>query len=183
VIKEFKDEYRWLSNFWPVTITYEGLTYPSVEHAYQAQKTNDLETRKKFADPMLTAGQAKRLGSKIELRGDWTTTVRILVMKDLTNLKYQDLILRKKLLATGKEPIQEGNGWHDTFWGVDLKTGEGLNTLGQIIMVERQKTRDALHHNTLQDTDVYAACDPLRKHIDQIAVDKATQIAQKAGLM
>ena len=32
----------------------------------------------------------------------------------------------------------EGNTWHDTFWGVDLKTGEGENHLGKILMALRK---------------------------------------------
>ena len=41
------------------------------------------------------------------------------------------------LLATGKAEIREGKGWNDTFWGVDLKTGEGRNELGKAPMKVR----------------------------------------------
>lgn len=34
----FKDKYAFLSNMYPVTITYNGYTYQSTEAAYQAQK-------------------------------------------------------------------------------------------------------------------------------------------------
>lgn len=40
-ITSFKDKYRWLSNFWPAQIEFEGIKYPSVEHAYVASKTLD----------------------------------------------------------------------------------------------------------------------------------------------
>ena len=36
----------------------------------------------------------------------------------------------------------EGNGWHDTFWGVDLKTGEGEKHLGRILMQVREELRE-----------------------------------------
>ena len=38
-IESFHDEYRFLSNFWPVLIDYEGIVYPTSEHAFQAAKT------------------------------------------------------------------------------------------------------------------------------------------------
>ena len=34
MIKEFQGKYRFLSNFYPVFVEYEGEIYPSVEHAY-----------------------------------------------------------------------------------------------------------------------------------------------------
>ena len=48
VIDKFRDEYFFLSNFYPVRISFEGIIYPSVENAYQAQKTIDIDTKKKF---------------------------------------------------------------------------------------------------------------------------------------
>ena len=43
---------------------------------------------------------------------------------------------------TGNLVLEEGNGWHDTFWGVDLKTGEGENHLGRILMQVREELRE-----------------------------------------
>jgi len=60
-IKGFFGEYRFLSNFWFADVFYEGLVYPSVEHAFQAAKTFDIDERLdilKCAEP----GEAKRLG-------------------------------------------------------------------------------------------------------------------------
>ena len=38
MIKEFKGDYRWLSNFTPCKIELDGFIYPSVEHAYMSAK-------------------------------------------------------------------------------------------------------------------------------------------------
>jgi len=38
MIKEFKGEYSWLSNFAPVNILLAGKIYPSVEHAFMSMK-------------------------------------------------------------------------------------------------------------------------------------------------
>jgi predicted NAD-dependent protein-ADP-ribosyltransferase YbiA (DUF1768 family) len=62
-ITEFQGEFRWLSNFFPVQIEYEGLTYPSVEHAYQAGKLINIEDRKLFL--IMSAGQAKKTLEKL----------------------------------------------------------------------------------------------------------------------
>src|SRR5207247_1025063 len=35
-IDSFSGPYRFLSNFWPAEVEFEGIAYPSVEHAYQS---------------------------------------------------------------------------------------------------------------------------------------------------
>ena len=35
--------------------------------------------------------------------------------------------------------LEEGNTWHDTFWGVDARTREGRNHLGRILMRIRKE--------------------------------------------
>ena len=50
VINEFQGKYRFLSNFYPCDIVYEGIQYPSTEHAYQAAKTLDTERGIKMLD-------------------------------------------------------------------------------------------------------------------------------------
>ena len=57
VINDFHNEYFFLSNFYSHPVVFEGVTYPSNEHAYQAAKTLDLEKRKEFTNPNVTAGQ------------------------------------------------------------------------------------------------------------------------------
>jgi len=38
MIDSFKGDFRFLSNFYPVNVDYEGIMYPTVEHAYVAAK-------------------------------------------------------------------------------------------------------------------------------------------------
>jgi predicted NAD-dependent protein-ADP-ribosyltransferase YbiA (DUF1768 family) len=38
MIDSFKGRWSFLSNFYPSKITYKGITYPTVEHYYVAQK-------------------------------------------------------------------------------------------------------------------------------------------------
>ena len=63
IIDRFTREtgYDFLSNFYPSTVSFEGMLYPTVEHAYQAAKTIDPKIReiiRKANGP----GEAKKLG-------------------------------------------------------------------------------------------------------------------------
>ena len=59
-ITRFQGKYSFLSNFYACVITLEGVDYSTVEHAFQAAKTHDLEERYQvqIAD---SPGKAKRL--------------------------------------------------------------------------------------------------------------------------
>jgi len=51
VIKSFQGSYRFLSNFWFCKIKCnDGITYPSVEHAFQAAKSRSLSERKRMSE-------------------------------------------------------------------------------------------------------------------------------------
>lgn len=135
-ITEFKGDYRWLSNFWPVSIVREdGITYPSAEHAYVAAKTEDLAIRQALA-VMGTAGQVKRAGRALVLRDDWEHVKRA-EMLSILRLKFKQPYLADLLRATGSKTLIEGNTWGDTYWGVC--NGQGHNTLGQLLMLIRSE--------------------------------------------
>ena len=137
MIKEFRGDKRWLSNFTPCRVMIDGVTYPSTENAYQAAKTVLGDERAPFAT--LTAGQAKRAGRGVTMRSDWAC-VKIAIMEDLTRQKYSIEPLKTKLLATGNEEIQEDNSWGDTFWGIC--NGKGENNLGKLIMKVRGELQE-----------------------------------------
>lgn len=131
------DEVRWLSNFYMSSVRYLGITYPSSEHAYQAQKTLDLVERQQIAT-LKTPGQAKRAGKAVKMRSDWEQ-VKDQIMEDIVRIKFQsNPVLMAKLLSTGDLYLEETNTWNDTYWGVCK--GRGQNKLGKILM----KVRDQL---------------------------------------
>jgi len=134
MIKEFKGEYRWLSNFTPCKVLLDGVEYPSTENAYQASKTLIYAERQPFTS--MTAGQAKRAGRKVTMRDDWDN-VKLDVMENLNRQKYLTEPLKSMLIKTGDVEIQEGNTWGDTFWGIC--NGVGQNNLGKIIMKIRKE--------------------------------------------
>ena len=136
MIKEFQGEYRWLSNFAPVSIKGAQYVYPSVEHAYMSAKCDDIRWKELCAYGGLTAGQIKQQSRKVALRADWPV-YKLKVMQYALELKYAQEPYLSLLKATGDALIQEGNYWNDKFWGVCLKTNQGENTLGKMIMAIR----------------------------------------------
>lgn len=136
-INSFHGEHRFLSNFWPAQVILDGVTYPTVEHAYVAAKTLDLDVREQIA-AVEKPGDVKRFGRKLTLRPDWED-VKLPVMIDLVHQKFAAPDLQAMLIGTGDAELIEGNNWNDTFWGVCR--GVGQNHLGKILMAERDKAR------------------------------------------
>jgi ribA/ribD-fused uncharacterized protein len=143
LIDSFTGDYFFLSNFYLCTIPYQGITYPSTEHAYQAAK-HDPKERSKFLG--ITAAQSKRIGRELPYNDKWWTTVKVGVMRELLNIKFDIPELEKKLLDTEADYLVEGNTWKDTFWGVC--EGKGQNWLGRLLMEVRDKK---IHKKIFED--------------------------------
>jgi len=139
VIGRFDGDHACFSNFHPSEITYLGLKFPTVEHAFQASKTL-VSAEQEAIRIAATPGKAKRLGRKATLRDDWEQ-LKDGVMRHLLLLKFEDPVLQALLLATGDAVLIEGNDWKDTYWGTC--NGEGQNRLGKLLM----DVRDIYHKN------------------------------------
>ena len=142
MIDSFRGEYRWLSNFYLADVVYEGRTYMSAEHAFQAAKTLRPSQRRLIATSA-TPGRAKRLGRQVSLRRDWED-VKIGVMAEVLLDKFtRHENLRAALLATGDQELIEGNHWHDNFFGScwcdACESIEGENWLGKTLMALREE--------------------------------------------
>jgi hypothetical protein len=137
VIDKFSKEsgHGFLSNFHQSTIYIDGVSYSSVEHAYQAHKTLDIETRNIIRSAKSSA-EAKKLGRCLMLRPDWEE-VKLDLMRSFIRQKFENPFLRPQLLATGDADLINGNTWNDTFFGVCR--GVGQNWLGKILMDERER--------------------------------------------
>lgn len=142
-IRKFTGEFAFLSNFHPSPISWDGHQFATVEHAYQAAKTLVKKEQEQIAN-CKTPGQAKRMGRKITLRNDWEKQ-KLPVMMWMIKLKFEDPILRQKLLDTGDAHIVEGNHWHDNIWGeCSCKKCEDIeptNLLGTLLMEERSQLK------------------------------------------
>ena len=132
MISSFEGEYNFLSNFWMCSVEYEGIIYPSSEHAYVAAKTTDSELRKQIVS-LETPAQVKRFGRTLVLRDNWEL-IKLSVMVDIVSTKFeQHPDLMAKLKASAPHELVEGNTWGDTTWG-QCPVGNGKNWLGKILM-------------------------------------------------
>lgn len=138
----FKDEFRFLSNFWPARVRGPGgRFYASVEHAYQASKSLDRAVWKEIA-ALPRPGDAKKYSRSMAVRADWQQ-IRLAIMGDLLRQKFAPgSELAAQLLAIDGK-IEERNSWGDTFWGIDIETGNGENNLGRLLMAIRDELRAA----------------------------------------
>lgn len=140
MIDRFTGEFRFLSNFYPSIISIPGevFPYPTVEHAYQALKSEDSHYRTRIRN-VKSPNDAKRFGRKAPLRPNWDG-MKLRIMEELVRCKFQQHpALRQLLLATKDIELVEGNTWNDTFWGVCH--GIGANHLGRILMKIRAELR------------------------------------------
>jgi ribA/ribD-fused uncharacterized protein len=133
-IKGFFGDYRWLSNFHPCIIAYQGLIYPSSENAYQAAKSDDNEIKELFVN--ISTVEAKNKGRKIKIRHDWEDE-KLTVMEDILMIKFAEYTLAQALISTKNRYLEETNWWNDRYWGVC--NGKGENHLGKIIMRIREQ--------------------------------------------
>jgi ribA/ribD-fused uncharacterized protein len=145
-LEDFQGNGFFLSNFAPASVMFEGVGYPTVEHAYQAAKTLEPGEREKIRGAS-TPGLARKLGRKLTKRPDWSD-LKVDIMRDLVRQKFEGHPdLKKRLLATGEAELVEGNTWHDNFWG-DCRcdrcaSSPGQNWLGRILMEVRQQLQKA----------------------------------------
>lgn len=134
-IHGFFGDYRFLSNFHIASVAMDdGIVYPTSEHAYMAQKTLDLDIRKRLA-AIKAPFKVRCEGQAIELRADWDAYKSTAMLKVQRAKFGQHVDLADRLLATGSLYLEETNDWKDVYWGVC--EGRGLNMLGKTLMQVR----------------------------------------------
>ena len=135
MINRFDKEQAFLSNYYPQEIEFEGITYPTNEHFFQAMKTLDINQRRAIANAS-TPGLAKKMGRSVSLRPDWEDIKDDVMLEGLYR-KFTNDELAEWLLDTGDEELVEGNWWGDRYWGVC--NGIGQNKLGKLLMKVREE--------------------------------------------
>lgn len=148
MIDKFDGDYSFLSNFYvfdpPITVTLNALnatgnatlTVNNTEAAYQAGKSKEpLKYQNMSPREAKKAGRHERM-SQIE-KTQWDNYKKLVLMKQLLKLKFDNPDLQQKLIATYPEELIEGNYWHDTYWGVCEEVGE--NHLGKLLMEIRNE--------------------------------------------
>ena len=144
IIDKFENEYAFLSNFYPSPVQENGVTYPTIEHYFQAQKTTVPFERAAIVNAA-TPGQAKREGRRITLRKDWERVKDDVMLQGL-RLKFALPELAEKLIATGDAELIEGTTWHDNIWGncscPQCEDIPGQNKLGKLLMKVREEIKN-----------------------------------------
>lgn len=136
IIIRFDGQYDFLSNFAVADVVLAGITYPTVENAFQAAKTLSVEARTPFTQ--CSPGYAKKLGRQVSLRGDWEL-IKDEVMFELLSQKFAaGTVMAERLLSTGTAYLCEGNVWHDNHFGActcdKCLYTEHQNVLGTLLM-------------------------------------------------
>ena len=139
----YNREFFCLDNFSSFGFDYNGVYYPTVEHAYQAAKF--LDSAPQIAKDIVesySAHDAQKIAyaNKDKQRKDWEE-VKLKIMERLLRLKLeQNPYVRKKLLQTVNYLICEDSP-KDSFWGIGPNR-DGRNELGKLWM----KLRDELNN-------------------------------------
>lgn len=145
MIGPFQGQYRYLSNFYMCPLVFQHVSWPSIEHAFQAHKTTNESLRERIRR-MDKPREAKRAGRSVPLRHNWER-IKYMLMWQLVRQKFlQNRDLAEKLVSTGDEQIVEKNHWHDNEWGdctcERCTTQPGRNCLGRILMTVRHELQD-----------------------------------------
>lgn len=158
VISSFKGQYSFLSNFYLHTFEWQGIEWPTSEHAFQACKV-DSQSEKLRISNLPTPIRAKRVGRSVELPQNWEN-MKIGYMAEILKAKFSNLWMQEALIETYPYELVEGNEHGDKFWGavwqrpiytvnaepvwaispVTLYHLAGQNELGKLLM----KLREAL---------------------------------------
>lgn len=149
---------KWLSSFNKAQpFKYNGLEYPTVEHAFHAQKLSDddpgvenyryaLSTN--VAD-VISPNEAKKFGGKksfkengFTLRSDWEK-VKLKLMEEITReYYYANSEFIDKLVNTGEKLLVHKGFRIDDYWGVK-DDDKGKNNHGNILMKLREEFKNA----------------------------------------
>lgn len=147
--------FGFMSHFHPSPIVLDGLSWASVEHFYQAQRSFDPEYRDVVRNAA-SAAMAKRLAAHPDLprrasqkswfrknhqrpRPDWQE-VKLDIMRRGDWAKFsQNEELGRLLLGTGSAELIEDSPF-DPFWGIG-PDGSGPNWAGRVLMEVRDRLR------------------------------------------
>ena len=142
IINCFNGKYAFLSNFTNSPISFNGKTWSTVEHIFQAAKTLDEDMCEEIRIAS-TPDKAKRIGRMVRLRPDWEEMKKEVMLKSIRLKFSQNSELKERLLRTEDVILLEGNTWHDNIWGdcscQKCQETEGRNLLGKILMQVRRE--------------------------------------------
>lgn len=139
-VTEFRGAFAFLSNVYRFTFYYRGVLFPTSEHAFHWDKTDDPILKERIRNAG-TPHEAKAIGRSVSLVPDWQTYRRYVSMESILAAKFDPgLQTAEWLRNTGQAVLVEGNRWHDNDWGYCFCAkcaGTGRNLLGWMLMRHR----------------------------------------------
>ena len=139
-ISFFIGQHQALDNFAAFSVEWNGILWPTLEHAYQAAKFEDnsiIQRIQKARSPYEAKSivREKELASKVS--PDWNSR-KVATMKALMQCKVsQHSLIKEILLGTQKARLVE-NSPFDSFWGIG-PDGDGKNMIGLLWMEIRDE--------------------------------------------
>ncbi len=142
VVKEFRGDYEFLSNFYYNDFVWRNIAFPTGEHAFQYAKgfcAQGREAERHFEAVLgaPTPSKAKYAGRSVKIDVDEWDKHKVQWMREIVHARFAtgSTNMVGWLINTGAMLLVEGNTWGDQFWG--RSNGAGFNTLGAILMEER----------------------------------------------
>lgn len=139
-ITEFRGAYAFLNNFYRYSFVYRDLVFPTSEHAFHWEKTDDLVAKNEIIQAA-TPQEAKAIGRNVPLAPGWQEYRRYFAMEGILKSKFvMGSQTAEWLMGTGHAILIEGNRWHDNDWGCcycPKCVGTGRNLLGYMLMKRR----------------------------------------------
>lgn len=155
-----RTSFFFLSHFYPNPMLLDGEVWPTVEHYYQAQKSDDPEYKAAIR-AAARPGLAKRLAAQPSAprrisrdswfrkngkqpRADWHEA-KLDIMRRADYAKFdQNADIATLLLATGDAELIE-DSLSEPFWGIG-PDGHGPNWAGRVLMEVRDRLRSSCAH-------------------------------------
>ncbi|CAM9732457.1 unnamed protein product [Choristocarpus tenellus] len=147
-IREFVGDYECFANTYRCSVSLCGdtETYPSVEHAFQASKTNDQGIRASIRVAK-NGIEAKKAARVVKTTEEWKSSAEK-TMEGLVRDKFRrNAKAREVLLSTGRVKLVFSNQHSDRVWGVC--DGKGQNKLGKLLELVRAEAHAG------KDTDAW----------------------------
>ncbi len=144
IIDSFTGDFAFLDNSYPCDVLFDGLRYPSAEHAYQASKTDD-PNKKLIVANLLDGATARSYGkSRLKITTEFTL-VRLSIMRRILEAKFFDNIsLAKMLIETMDSVLCYPARGNDLYWGCRNRGKNGDNKLGLLLMEIRAQMQQAV---------------------------------------
>lgn len=145
----YPQEFYVFDNFSSFQVEYNGILFPTLEHAYQAMQfiKTSREIFQKIKNSKSAHDAQKIAYENKEKKGpEWEGKKKDIMKAILINKIDQHPYVLKKLIQTGERKIIE-DSWRDPIWGWG-ENKQGQNLLGQIWMKLRDEYQ-TLHQNML----------------------------------